>query len=81
MTSNAHTAHDARAWSLKPTLQWAKANPKKLQLLQKAAIIDRQFTESEHAQAKLRTHYEKFGEPEEMLAQLRGSLERAQGLA
>jgi hypothetical protein len=76
-----NTAHDARAWILKPTLQWAKANPKKLQLLQKAAIIDRQFTESEHARAKLRDHYEKYGEPEEMLAQLRGSLERAQELA
>jgi len=44
-------------------------------------LDDRQFTESEHAQAKLREHYEKYGEPEEMLAQLRGSLERAQGLA
>lgn len=76
-----NTANDGRAWLLKPALQWAKANPKKIQLLQKAAITDRQFTESEHAQAKLRAHHEKYGEPEELLAQLRSTLERAQGLA
>ncbi len=75
------TISDRRSWIFKPTHQWAKANPKKIQLLQKAAITNRQFTESEHAQAKLREHHEKYGEPKELLAQLRSSLERAQGLA
>ncbi|WNG53887.1 hypothetical protein F0U59_03095 [Archangium gephyra] len=76
-----NTAKDGRAWILKPALQWAKANPKQLQLLQKAAIINRQFTEFEHVQAKLRAHHEKYGEPKELLAQVRGTLERAQGWA
>jgi hypothetical protein len=75
-----NTTSDRRSWLLKPALDWAKANPKQLQLLQRSTIIKRQFTEAENAKAKFRADCEKYGEPEELLAGLRSAMERGQGL-
>ncbi|ATB30817.1 HET-C-related protein [Melittangium boletus] len=76
-----NTATDRRAWVFELARQWARMNPAKLQLLEKGAIIDRQFTKAKRAEACIRSRSDEFGAPDVLLARVRDTLQGVQGLA
>jgi hypothetical protein len=74
-----NTATDARAWVHKAATDWARKNVAKLNLLEKNAIIQRQFAKSKEEQAAAQSWYDKrYGAPEQMLAELRRTLQESE---
>jgi hypothetical protein len=69
------TATDGRAWILKTTRAWAKDHAPALKLLEKGAIIQRQFTEAKEQQARIKSQLEEAGDSDVLIAQLRGTLQ------
>ncbi|WP_002622016.1 HET-C-related protein [Cystobacter fuscus] len=76
-----NAATDGRSWVFEWARQWARTNPAKLQLLERGAIINRQFTEAKQAEARIRAQGEAYGAPEALLAKVRGTLQGIEGLA
>ena len=73
-------AADRRSWLFERARQWAKAHPEKVQLLEKGAIVERQFAEAQHAEALIRSRHAGAETPEALLARMRGPLQAIQGL-
>jgi hypothetical protein len=69
------TATDGRAWILKMTRAWAKANAPAIKLLEKGAIIERQFTEAKEQLARVQSQLKAAGDADVLIAQLRGTLQ------
>jgi len=69
------TATDGRAWILKMTRAWAKANAPAIKLLEKGAIIERQFTEAKEHLARVQSQLKAAGDADVLIAQLRGTLQ------
>jgi hypothetical protein len=74
------TATDSRAWVFDMAGTWAKENPTKLQLLEKGAIVERQFAEAKATEALLQPRGSRTETPDALLAQVRGTLQSIQGL-
>jgi heterokaryon incompatibility protein Het-C len=71
-----NSAADSRSWIFETATQWAKTNPAKLKLLEKDAIIQRQFALAEAEQKELLAQLETYGSADEILAQLRDTLQQ-----
>jgi hypothetical protein len=68
-------ATDGRAWLHETAREWAKGNAGKLRLLEKSAIIERQFTRIKEAHAAAHAWGNTRVSKEQLLAQLRSTLQ------